>query len=141
MGPKREAMRDVGLLWLRVLLGIGIATHGYGKLFGGHMADFQAGVEKLGLPFGSPEVLAHLAAWSEFAGGIFLAMGLGTRIAALLIFGTMTVAAFVRHADDAFGVKELALCYWTMAGTLVLTGPGRISLDALLEDAFRRGRK
>src|SRR5688572_15592145 len=69
MGPKREALRDVGLAWLRVLAGVLIATHGYGKLFSGAMPDFVTTVAAMGLP-GEPATLAHLAAWAEFAGGI-----------------------------------------------------------------------
>ena len=43
----------------------------------------------------------------------------------------MTVAAFVAHAADPFKVKELALAYWTMAGTLMCTGGGSVSLDRM----------
>jgi putative oxidoreductase len=78
--------------------------------------------------FPSPEIFAWMAALSEFAGGLFIIAGVLTRVAAFFVLMTMCVAAFVAHANDPFGVKELALAYLTMAGTLIFTGPGSISL-------------
>jgi len=119
-----------GLLWLRLLMGAGIASHGYGKLFGGSIDMFAQGVAEMGFPL--PHLSAYLAAGSEFFGGIFIALGFATRPAALAVFGTMAVAAFIKHALDVFAVKELALAYLTMAGTLIFTGGGRISIDAII---------
>lgn len=127
MDDWKELSRGLGLLWLRLLMGAGIAMHGYGKVFGGRMEGFAEGVAKMGFPF--PDFFAWAAALSEFAGGILVALGLGTRLAALMVFATMAVAVFIRHAPDPFRVKELALAYWTMAGALALTGAGPFSID------------
>lgn len=128
----KEKSTDLGLLALRVLCGVGIAYHGYGKVFGIGVTipQFAQGVAAMGLPF--PTLLAWAAALSEFAGGILLALGLGARFAAFFIFITMSVAAFVAHRRDPLQVKELALAYWAMSGALVLTGAGSFSLDAAL---------
>lgn len=126
----KDAFQNFGLLWLRVLMGAGMAYHGYGKLFQGDISQMAAGVGKMGFP--QPEIFAWAAALSEFLGGILVAMGLFTRTAALFIFVTMTVAAFVAHAKDPLQVKELALAYWTISGALVLMGGGGISLDSML---------
>ncbi|MFP4473651.1 MAG: DoxX family protein [Candidatus Omnitrophota bacterium] len=123
----KNRLYNFGLLWLRTLAGAGMAYHGYGKIFGGGMSGFIQGVAGLGFPL--PEFFAWAAALSEFAGGLLLIIGFMTRPAAFFVFVTMAVAAFVRHAADPFSVKELALCYWTMAGTLIFTGGGAWSLD------------
>lgn len=120
-------MKDVGLLWLRLMMGAGIAWHGYGKLFGGQMDMFTNGVSSMGFPF--PVFFAWAAALTEFVGGILIAIGLKVRIAAAFVAVTMIVAAFVAHKLDPFKVKELALAYLTIAVALGLTGPGRYSLD------------
>lgn len=119
-----------GLLWLRVLAGAGIASHGWQKIAGGFMPKFIAGVTEMGFPM--PEVFAWAAALSELVGGLLLALGLGTRVAALSVFVTMSVAAFIRHAHDPMQVKELALAYWTISGALLFTGGGRYSLGTLV---------
>lgn len=141
MGERREQLRDVGLLFLRIGMGLGIASHGYGKLFTDRMPAFVDSVSKLGLPFGQPATLAQVAAWSEFGGGVLIVLGLLTRGAALMILGTMSVAFFVAHGGQAFGERELAFCYLIMSLALLLTSAGRFSLDAAVELAVKRGGK
>jgi putative oxidoreductase len=125
----KEIFMSLGLLWLRVLAGAGIAYHGYGKIFGGNMGRLTEGVAAMGFPL--PEFFAWAAALSEFGGGLLLIAGFGTRFAAFFIFCTMTVAAFVTHASDPFKVKELALAYWTVSAALFFTGAGALSIDNL----------
>jgi putative oxidoreductase len=116
-------------LWLRVIAGLGIAYHGCGKVFG-DMTQMIDGVAQLGFP--EPVIFAWAAALSEFAGGLAIAAGLLTRLAALSVLFTMGVAFFLAHAADPFSVKELAMLYGVCAGTLVLTGPGTFSIDGFL---------
>lgn len=130
MTIEKNLYMNAGLLWLRIFMGAGVAMHGYGKIFGGRIEMFTQGVADMGFPF--PGVFAWAAALSEFVGGILIGMGLATRWAAFFVFATMSVAAFIRHSADPFSTKELALAYWTMAGALLLTGGGRLSLDYFL---------
>ena len=129
MVDKKCCMSSAGLLFLRILMGAGIAYHGYGKVFGGNIEGLTQGVAAMGLPF--PELMAWMAALSEFGGGLLIVLGLFIRPAALFVFITMSVAAFIAHGSDPFAKKELALAYWTMAGALTLTGAGCLSLDGL----------
>lgn len=125
----RTPARDAGLLWLRIMMGLTIAWIGYGKVFGGAVTQLTEGVRALGFP--APALFAWLAALSEFAGGLLIALGLGTRVAAVFVFITMSVAFFGAHAADPFHVKLPAYLYGIIAVALVLTGAGRFSLDAL----------
>lgn len=127
----RRKYMDVGLLWLRIVTGFGIMTHGYPKIFGGKMEGFTSLTADLGFPL--PGFFAWLAALTELLGGLLLAVGAGTRIVALLLLGTMLVAAFMQHAGDPFSEKEMAILYLTFAGTLMLTGPGKFSVDSIVE--------
>lgn len=124
---KKDTLAAFGLLFLRVVVGFGLATHGYQKLFGGRMDQFIAGVRDIGFPL--PTLFAWIAALSELLGGILVALGLKTRIAAAFAFVTMAVAAFIRHSNDAFHVKELALVYLAGFGAIMLIGAGKFSLD------------
>jgi putative oxidoreductase len=124
-------MHHFGILWLRVLMGTGIAYHGYGKVIGGQVHQLIDGLVKMNMPM--PEVLGWAAALSEFLGGILIALGLFTRTAALFVFITMSVAVFMAHKADALQVKELALAYWTISGALIFIGGGIFGLDSLIK--------
>ncbi|HEX3035847.1 MAG TPA: DoxX family protein [Thermodesulfobacteriota bacterium] len=131
MNSWRETSLNLGILWLRVLMGFGIAFfHGYGKVFGGRIDRFTEGVAEMGFPV--PIFFAWAAALTEFLGGLLIALGLGTRLVALLLFINMGVAAFIRHAADPFDVKELAFAYWVMAMAILLIGLGLFSFDHLI---------
>jgi putative oxidoreductase len=133
MSKLNELFTNFGLLWLRILAGAGIASHGYAKIFGGGIAGFTEGVAAMGFP--APEVFAWAAALSEFLGGTLLALGLLTRPAAFFIFFTMSVAAFIKHAPDPFQVKELALAYWSISGAYIFLGAGAFSFDHVIRSA------
>ena len=120
---------DVGLLILRVGLGLAMAfAHGLGKL--PPSAGFVENTAGLGFP--APALFAWLAALSEFAGGLLIALGLLTRPAAAALAFTMAVAFFLQHGADPFGDKELAFVYGVAAVTLMAAGAGRFSVDAFL---------
>jgi putative oxidoreductase len=142
---------DLALLLLR-LSGLGLAlAHGYGKVVAlstGHGDRFVAGVESLGFPL--PGLFAWAAALAELLGGLCVAIGLGTRLAAAFAAVTMFVAAFLRHhalqhllvtlgvmkASEetvrSWGNPELALVYLIVMVALVLAGGGRFSLERAL---------
>lgn len=147
----RTLLNDLALVMLR-LSGLGLAlVHGYGKVVAlstGNGDRFIAGVGSLGFPL--PGLFAWAAALAEFLGGLCVALGLGTRVAASFAGVTMFVAAFVRHhalqkflvavgamkvSDEtlrSWGNPEMALVYLLVFASLVLTGGGRFSLERVL---------
>ena len=120
---------DVGLLLLRLGFGLALAFgHGLGKLPPSQgFIDTTAG---LGFPL--PTLFAWAAGLSEFVGGLLLALGLLTRPAGLFVAVTLGVAAFVQHAGDPFGDRELALAYFVVGLAFAVMGAGRYALDAAI---------
>ncbi len=129
-------MVDVGLLVLRVVLGVIFAAHGAQKLFGAFGGPGLKGTagfhEQLGIK--PPFAMAVLAGLAEFAGGILVAVGFLTPLAAVALIVTMAVATFAVHIKNGFfsmnGGYEFNLALGAMALTLLLTGAGAYSLDA-----------
>lgn len=120
---------DLGLALLRVFAGLSMAFgHGLGKL--PPSGKFLEGVGAMGFP--APTVFAWAAALSEFGGALLVALGLFTRLGAAGVAFTMGVAAFVAHAQDPFGRKEMALLYLAIMVCFLLVGSGRFGLDALI---------
>ena len=124
---------DLGIFIARAIGGASLAiAHGWSKLYpDGPPEQLVAGIEqRVGLP--EPQLLAWAVGLVETVGGALLAIGLLTRPAALAVAINMGVATFVFHAPDPFAERELALLFFTIALTVFLTGPGRISVDRLL---------
>ena len=129
---------SIGLLILRLVVGLALAGHGTQKLFGwfgGYGLSGTAGfLEQLGFVPGRRNAL--FAGLAETAGGLLLALGLATPIAAAMIVAVMTVAAVSVHLKHGFFAHnqgyEYTLVLAIAALTIAFTGPGPISLDALL---------
>ncbi|MGD9590399.1 MAG: DoxX family protein [Pyrinomonadaceae bacterium] len=120
---------NAGLTLLRIFTGIALAfAHGIGKLPPGEGLVNRAG--EIGFP--APAFFAWAAALSEFAGGIFLALGLFTRISSFFIAVTMTVALVGVHGADPFNVQEKAFLFLFIAIAFLLKGSGDWSVDSFL---------
>jgi putative oxidoreductase len=133
---------DLGLLALRLVVGLTLAAHGTQKLFGwfgGYGLTGTGGfLEQLG--FRPGKRAAFMAGFSEAGGGLLLALGAITPLAATLIIGVMMVAAVTVHLPKGFfnhnGGYEYPLVLASAALTVALTGPGRISVDAWLGQEY-----
>lgn len=127
-----DKLEDHARLFLRLGLGVAVAFHGYPLFMGGpaKWVELGAAMEALGVAQ-YPAVWGFTAAVAQFFGGIFTVFGFGTRLWALLLGITFTLAAATHfRAGDGFGAAmhamELAVVFWA----LVVFGPGRFSVDA-----------
>jgi putative oxidoreductase len=140
--PDRVAKHLTGLapLFARIVVGWVFMWSGWGKLH-----NLPAMIENFsgwGIPF--PQILTPFVSGVEFFGGIFLLLGLMTRISAGALGVTMIVAiksakwGDVDSLETLLGFDEteyLALFLW-----LAIAGAGRFSVDHVLQALFGRRR-
>jgi putative oxidoreductase len=129
---------DIGILVLRVIVGLIFAGHGAQKLFGwfggGGMAGTTKMMEQLNLR--PPRFWAFVNAIAEFLGGLGLALGLLTPLAAAALVGSMLVAILRVHAKNGFWNSKRGIEFPLTLGTVAFViggmGAGQYALDALL---------
>jgi putative oxidoreductase len=131
-----SSLQSVFLLVVRLYWGWQFAQAGWGKLH--RMPDVIQFFASLHIP--APAANAWFVTLLEFIGGILLAVGLGSRLLALLSVGDMLVAyitadrdaflGFFTHPDKfAAAAPFVFLVAWLI---ILIFGPGKISLDNLL---------
>jgi putative oxidoreductase len=114
---------DILYAVFRIVFGLLFASHGAQKLFG------MFGGPKMDVP------LMILAGWIELVGGLLIALGLFTGIAAFIASGMMAVAYFMAHAPGGFwpvvNKGEAAVLYCFAFLYMAARGSGPLSLDSL----------
>jgi putative oxidoreductase len=119
----------IALLVLSLFVGVAFLFHGSGK---------TVELEAFAHEFGVPVALAAVAAYAQVIGAVLLIGGIGTPVGAGLIAGTMAVATakligrgepFVNPAGHSW---EASSFYLVTGIAILLLGPGRYSIDALL---------
>jgi putative oxidoreductase len=126
---------DVGLLILRLGLGLTLAAHGYNKfLGGGRIPGTARWFESIGMKPG--RFHATVAASTEVSAGLGLAAGLLTPIPAAGFVSLMLVAAWTVHRSHGFFIFnegwEYVMVLAVSAVAVATVGPGRLSLDWLI---------
>lgn len=123
--------RNIGLLLLRIGLGIAFIFHGLPKMLGGPevWAQYGTAVEYLGITT-APMFFGFLAAVTELFGGILLILGLFYRPALIMLTITMLVAMIAKIGQGAAYPEmahpmKMAIVFFSM----LFIGPGKHSLD------------
>jgi len=138
---------DLGLLVLRVAIGLTFAAHGAQKAFGwwdgAGWEGWQGAMLRMG--FRPPALFAAVSIGAELGGGVLLAIGLLTPLAALILIAQSVVIIAKAHWAKGFWDKnggfEYPLTLLVGAAGIALTGPGAASLDARLHIAASAGLK
>lgn len=131
-------MIDLGLLIIRLVIGVLFIGHGAQKLFGwfgGYGLKGTGGwFESIGIKPGV--TMALFAGLTELLGGILFALGLLTPLAGIMIAGTMVMAIVKVHAPNGIWSTsngyEYNLTLLAVAIGVALIGPGQFALDAFL---------
>jgi putative oxidoreductase len=131
-------MMDLGLLIIRLVIGVLFIGHGAQKLFGwfgGYGLKGTGGwFDSIGMKPGV--TLALFAGLAELIGGILFVLGLLTPLAGIMIAGTMVMAIIKVHAPNGLWSTangyEYNLTLLAVAIGMALIGPGRYALDAFL---------
>src|SRR5574342_582144 len=131
-------MMNIGLLIIRLIIGITFMGHGAQKLFGwfgGYgLKGTGAWFDSIGMKPGA--FMALIAGLAELIGGLLFALGLLTPLAGILIAGTMLMAIVKVHAPNGLWATangyEYNLTLLAIAIGVVLTGPGQYALDVFL---------
>lgn len=124
------------LLLVRLYWGWQLAETGLGKIR--HLTKVTNFFTSLGIPL--PAFNAVFVSWLELIGGILLAIGLGSRLIALLIAADMMVAYYTAGHDDLLAIfsnpgkfyGDDAFTFLLAALVVLFFGPGWLSLDHLL---------
>lgn len=132
----RDRVISVILLAVRVFFGVLFFMHGVDK-----MMNFSSLSESFPSVFGLGSYMSLMVAvFCEFCCSLFLVAGLLQRLILIPMIISMGVAFFGIH-DAILPDGELALIYFVVFIILFLTGPGRYSIDYLLDNKFRKYRK
>jgi putative oxidoreductase len=127
--------RDIGLLVLRIGIGVMFIFHGYPKISGGPAMWGKIGttVGIFGIHF-LPAFWGFMSGFAEFFGGIFLIAGLFFRPITMLMTINMIVATSM-HLNNGQGlaIASHAIEDGILFLSLILIGPGKYSLDELFK--------
>ncbi|MDH4259720.1 MAG: DoxX family protein [Gammaproteobacteria bacterium] len=133
--PQRMAqhLQWLAPLFARFVVGWVFLWSGWGKLT--HLPMVTANFDRWGIPF--PEILTPVVAGVEFVGGLFLLLGLLTRISAGALGVVMIVAVHAARWNEIDSLYTLLgfdeVLYLAIFLWLAIAGPGAIAIDGLLE--------
>ena len=129
---------NLGLLIIRVVVGLTLATHGLNKIFGGgKIAGTTGWFASMGMKM--PKANAWLAALTEIGSGVFLALGFLTPLAAAGLVAIMVVALITTHRKNGWfifnpgGGIEYVVVLAAVGIGLACAGPGEWSIDHAAE--------
>jgi putative oxidoreductase len=121
-----DSLQPSGALLMRLVLGISMTVHGYQKVIPhGALSHYVHYIASLHIPYW----LGYISAYTEFIGGLFLILGLLTRLTAALVAINMLVALAYVGIHQGFGIYNYILALAALAIMLAVYGAGALALD------------
>jgi putative oxidoreductase len=138
LGPLYNRLAPYSYAFMRFCTGAVLVPHGIQKFMTGWADKGAASIASHGLPLAT--VLAYLTVFSELVAAACLAIGLFTRIAALIIWIQMGVIIVLFQWKFGYfwtsrGI-EYALLWWLLCMAIFFRGGGRYSIDHLIGREF-----
>jgi putative oxidoreductase len=133
---------DIGLAFLRIVIGLTMAAHGAQKAFGWWSGPGPEGWRQAmtAMGFRPSGLWAAVSTVAELGGGTFLALGLLTPFAAAILVAQTVVIIGHVHLPKGFWNRnagyEFPLLLAAGAVAVALIGPGTLSLDNVFGIAF-----
>ncbi len=121
-----NSLQPFGALLMRFALGASMVVHSYDKVIPhGALNHYAHYIASLGMPYW----LGYVSAFTEFAGGILLILGLLTRFAAFMISINMAFAIILVNRHHGYSGSEYSLALFVIAAMLTFYGAGTLALD------------
>jgi len=120
---------ETGAVILRVIAGMTIFKYGLEIFSEDKMNGYISWLTDLKFPF--PETMPYMGKVCELTGGLLMALGLFTRLAAIPLIITMTVIGFIM-GEPEFLAADGSILLMLIFLHFLFTGPGKLSLDHLL---------
>ena len=118
---------DLGLTIVRIFAGIIIIPFGMEMFDAEAMSGYTKWLTDIGLPL--PGFMAYVGKVAELVGGIFLILGLLTRLASVFLMITMAVITFVMSSGS---ITDMTFLLLLLFAVYLFSGGGKYSVDALI---------
>ncbi|WP_370209173.1 DoxX family protein [Pararhodobacter marinus] len=131
LAPLYAALTPLAFTWLRVICGVALMVHGWPKF----LDPLGATGMVAGIGFAPAAFWSVALSMTEFLGGLLLALGLLTRLAAAGATVILLVTVYFHwiQLDQGYGGAELSLIWSAVTLYFVGAGGGRFSVDALFK--------
>lgn len=128
--PQRKIWFEPGFAQVRIITGAMMVYHGFEVFDSKQMFDYAKWLTDLHFP--NPALMAYLGKGAELAAGIFITLGLFTRIAVWPMIFTMLLIAFGMGHGKVFYEDQHPFLFVLIGLLLFFNGSGKYSLDQFL---------
>jgi|SRR5580704_4896490 putative oxidoreductase len=128
----KSILQSDGIAFLRIIVGIFLLYHGLEIFDASKMKEY--GTWEMFKHSSSPLLMPYLGKTFELVGGLMLAVGLLTRVASLLIIGTMLYISLVIGGGKIWYEDQYPFLFAMLALVFIFTGPGNFSIDKKIFD-------
>ena len=122
--------QQTGLSLIRIIVGLFMTYHGLEVFMHDKMVGYEQWLHDLKFP--APALMAYLGKGSEFVGGIFLTLGLLTRVAIIPLIITMAIICFGMGHGKIWMDDQHPFLFILLFLVFFFYGPGWLSLDKII---------